>query len=112
MKVGKTFTFEAAHFLPGHPKCGQMHGHSYKVEVTLEGPMDLKTNMVVDFGELSAKVAPFLEAWDHKVLNEVIGASPTAEHLCWLLGAYLTAQFSALKVGVKVWETATSWAEL
>ena len=37
MKLGITEFIDCAHFLPGHPKCGQVHGHTYKVEVIIEG---------------------------------------------------------------------------
>ena len=37
MRLGITEYIDCAHFLPGHPKCGQVHGHTYKVEVVIEG---------------------------------------------------------------------------
>ena len=118
MKVGKTFTFEAAHFLPGHPKCGQMHGHSYKVEVIVDGKIDEETGMVIDFGILSKVMEPIIRSLDHKVLNEVLdkGVVPTAENLVLVIEERVLAGLLHRRmdgrVRVKVWETATSWAEL
>ena len=37
MRLGITEYIDCAHFLPGHPKCGQVHGHTYRVDVTSEG---------------------------------------------------------------------------
>ncbi|TDI89346.1 MAG: 6-carboxytetrahydropterin synthase QueD, partial [Caldithrix sp.] len=47
MKLGTTHYIDCAHFLPGHPKCGQLHGHTYKVEVVIEG--ENKDGMIIDF---------------------------------------------------------------
>ena len=56
MKISQAFKFEAAHFLPGVPathRCSRLHGHSYRVEVQLEGPVDFHTGFVVDFFDLT-----------------------------------------------------------
>src|SRR5215467_5465232 len=50
MKLGVTEYVDCAHFLPGHPKCGRLHGHTYKVEVTIEGQP--KDGMIIDFADL------------------------------------------------------------
>ncbi len=53
MRLGIAEFIDCAHFLPGHPKCGQLHGHTYKVEVTIEG--EQTGGMVIDFNELKAR---------------------------------------------------------
>ena len=76
MEVFKTFTFEAAHRLPNLPpehKCFRMHGHSYRIELHVEGPVDRDLGWVVDFGEIKRIFRPVLERLDHQVLNEVDG---------------------------------------
>ncbi|MGH7599422.1 MAG: 6-pyruvoyl trahydropterin synthase family protein, partial [bacterium] len=50
MKLGYIEHIDCAHFLPGHRKCGVLHGHTYKVEVIIEG--ENKTGMILDFGEM------------------------------------------------------------
>ena len=50
MRLGITEYIDCAHFLPGHPKCGQVHGHTYRVDITIEGDHD--QGMVVDFNDL------------------------------------------------------------
>ena len=52
MKLGVSEFVDCAHFLPGHAKCGQLHGHTYKVDVAIEG--DHSKGMVVDFADLKA----------------------------------------------------------
>jgi 6-pyruvoyltetrahydropterin/6-carboxytetrahydropterin synthase len=52
MKIAQAFTFEAAHRLPNVPdthRCRRLHGHSYRVVLCLEGPIDPHTGFVVDF---------------------------------------------------------------
>lgn len=114
MKISQAFKFEAAHFLPGVPathRCSRLHGHSYRVEVMLEGPVDAHTGFVVDFFDLEKSFAGIMDALDHRCLNEVEGlANPTAENIAvWIWGRLKPGlrQISA----VRVYETADCWAE-
>jgi 6-pyruvoyltetrahydropterin/6-carboxytetrahydropterin synthase len=114
MKVTQAFMFEAAHRLPyvpdGH-KCKNMHGHSYRVELTFEGPVDPKTGFVVDFFDIEKAVHPLLSRVDHHVLNEVNGLeNPTAEHICLWFLYELYFSFQNLTV-VRIYETPMCWAE-
>lgn len=85
VRLVRAFTFEAAHRLPGAPdghKCARLHGHSFRVELVCEGPVDEKTGWLIDFGEVKRLFAPFLEELDHRYLNEVVGLeNPTAENI-------------------------------
>ena len=56
MKIFKDFTFEAAHKLPLVPqdhKCFNLHGHSFKVRVCVEGPLD-SFGWVMDFSQVKS----------------------------------------------------------
>lgn len=84
IRITKIFTFETAHVLYNYDgKCKNMHGHSYKLFVTVKGfPInDLespKNGMVVDFGDIKNIVySEIIEIWDHAVL--VNGLSPHKE---------------------------------
>ena len=83
--LAKSFTFEAAHYLPCFPdghKCRRMHGHSFKVEVVVEGEMDPAKGYLVDYGDIKKAISPVHDALDHRCLNEVPGLeNPTAEML-------------------------------
>jgi 6-pyruvoyltetrahydropterin/6-carboxytetrahydropterin synthase len=89
MRVYKEFLFEAAHFLPtappGHPN-SRVHGHSFRVRVTVDGEPDDRSGILVHFEELDAAMADAREALDHRMLNEVEGLStPTLERIAmWL----------------------------
>jgi len=90
MEIFHSFTFEAAHRLPAvapEHKCSRLHGHSYRVEVWLEGLIDPVTGWVVDFAEIKMAFAPLREQLDHQYLNEVPGLeNPTSENLAvWIL---------------------------
>jgi len=88
-RLERSYRFEAAHFLPKVPpghKCARMHGHSYLIEVTIEGEVDPELGWVVDFAALDEHANPLMRVLDHQVLNEIEGLdNPTSEHLAaWL----------------------------
>jgi 6-pyruvoyltetrahydropterin/6-carboxytetrahydropterin synthase len=89
MEIYKEFTFEAAHFLPsapaGHPN-SRLHGHSFRVRVTVAGEPDPTTGLVLHFEELEKALVSARDALDHRMLNEVPGLqAPTLECICvWL----------------------------
>ncbi len=89
VRLVKEYRFEAAHRLPmvppGH-KCERLHGHSFKIEIAVSGPVDETTGWFIDYGDLDEIWAPLYEALDHRYLNEVPGLeNPTSEILAkWL----------------------------
>lgn len=89
MRIYKEFFFEAAHFLPsappGHPNA-RMHGHSFRVRITVDGEPDEDTGIIVHFDELEAAITDARDALDHRMLNEIEGLSaPTLERITmWL----------------------------
>jgi 6-pyruvoyltetrahydropterin/6-carboxytetrahydropterin synthase len=89
MIIWKEFTFEAAHRLPNVPpehKCARLHGHSFKVEVHVRGPLDPELGWVRDFADLGTAWEPLRDALDHRYLNEIPGLeNPTSEVLArWI----------------------------
>ena len=89
MRVYKEFTFEAAHLLPsaapGHPNA-RVHGHSFRVRVTVDGEPNDETGVVVHFDDLGAAMEDARAALDHRFLNDIEGlAAPTLERIAaWL----------------------------
>jgi 6-pyruvoyltetrahydropterin/6-carboxytetrahydropterin synthase len=106
-----SFTFEAAHRLPWHPgKCAGLHGHSYRLDVTLAGPLD-ENGIVMDFDDLHAIVhGQVIDQWDHSDLNLVLD-NPTAELLAQRAWELL-AEAGLPLAGIRLWETPQSWVEL
>ena len=89
MDLRKTFQIEAAHRLPNVPtghKCARLHGHSWRIEVAIEGPVGNDTGWVMDYAELKAAFQPIHDRIDHNYLNEIPGLeNPTSERLAvWL----------------------------
>ena len=82
MILRKEYKFEAAHFIYNHPgKCRNLHGHTYKLFVSLEGPVNSETGMIIDFYDLSKIVNDRIIAkLDHCFLNDLIPLS-TAENI-------------------------------
>lgn len=89
MQIFKKFTFEAAHRLPHVPeghKCARLHGHSFGVELRVDGDVDPATGWVMDFADVKAAFRPLHEQLDHRYLNDIEGLdNPTSENLAmWL----------------------------
>jgi 6-pyruvoyltetrahydropterin/6-carboxytetrahydropterin synthase len=89
VRLTRDFTFEAAHLLPKAPeghKCRRLHGHSFRVEVTVEGEVDPATGWFLDYGEIKDLVEPLRTHLDHYYLNEVKGLeNATSENLArWI----------------------------
>lgn len=119
--ITKQFRFEAAHQLPHHRgKCARPHGHSYLLEVSLRGPVKEQPGasdhgMVLDFSALGEVVRESVVArLDHHDLNEVTGIYTTAENLVhWIWERLVEAGLpEELLWRVRLWETATSYAEI
>jgi len=112
LKLTKIFTFDAGHFIPEHPTCGNQHGHTYILEVTISGRSD--KDMIVDFKDLNGAVRKhILKKLDHKNLNKIKGLEiPTAENLAkWIWRRLKNVCANELRVKlreIKVWETRTS----
>jgi len=108
--VTKIFTFEAAHHLPFHKgKCKNLHGHTYKLEVTVSGTRDIN-GLVIDFGDLKKIVSEkIIEKYDHKNLNEFF-KHPTAEVMVESIAWELKGTIPGINK-VRLWETPTSYAE-
>lgn len=67
-KIRREFWFSAAHRIEGHPKCGRLHGHNYKVVVEIQDSSTGKDGMVLDFGFVDEVVKPIVDAMDHRYL--------------------------------------------
>jgi 6-pyruvoyltetrahydropterin/6-carboxytetrahydropterin synthase len=115
MRISKQFRFEAAHVLPHHPgKCSRLHGHSYRLEVVVEGPIQASgpaAGMVEDFDEIAKVVREHvIEALDHRSLNDVL-ENPTSELIVLWIWKRLAPHLPGLAELV-LWETATACAIL
>lgn len=111
VELKKLFYFEAAHHLPRVPaghKCARVHGHSYRVELALRGPVDPQTGWLVDFAVLDDAWSGLHQRFDHHMLNEVPGLeNPTCENLCMYIWGALLPRLPQLGA-VTVWETMDS----
>jgi 6-pyruvoyltetrahydropterin/6-carboxytetrahydropterin synthase len=81
MFVTREFTFDSAHFLTDYyGKCERLHGHTYKLHVTLEGKVQ-SNGMIIDFVILKRVVKKHvLDHLDHHLLNDIM-ENPSSERL-------------------------------
>jgi 6-pyruvoyltetrahydropterin/6-carboxytetrahydropterin synthase len=114
VSLSKTIRFEAAHWLPTFPedhKCRRMHGHSFVVDVFVEGEVDEAHGYLMDFGQITAALRPIEHELDHRLLNEIEGLSnPTAEMIARWIYDRLKPELSLLS-RVRVRETCTTAVE-
>lgn len=132
MRIAKEFRWEMGHRLPFHEgKCKNLHGHSYKCMVELNGDI-LDGKMVLDYYDVKKVIEPIIENLDHSFIacsddKELIEAleklnskivvvefQTTAENLCIYLlneikNSNLPANIKSIKV--KVFETENTYAE-
>jgi 6-pyruvoyltetrahydropterin/6-carboxytetrahydropterin synthase len=111
MELRKTFQFEAAHLLPRLPKshkCRRLHGHSFQVEIAIEGPCDEKLGWVMDYAAITDAFKPIWKRLDHFYLNEIPGLeNPTSENIALWIWAKLKPRLPLL-TEVAVAETCTA----
>jgi 6-pyruvoyl tetrahydropterin synthase/QueD family protein len=102
--IYKTLTFDSAHQLEGHEKCGKLHGHTYRIEIWITGKPSGQWNFVLDFHEIKK----YFDQFDHS--NEVIrvSAETMAQDAC---NYFYKLPQKIDKVKVRVWETPTAYAE-
>ncbi|MFA6617840.1 MAG: 6-carboxytetrahydropterin synthase QueD [Candidatus Neomarinimicrobiota bacterium] len=127
MELTKTFTFDMAHRLSFHKgKCKNLHGHTYKLEVSLSGVLD-ENGMLMDFGDLKKicmdKVVNVLDhstmiyekdellmnSFPKELYHIVVPFEPTAENISKWIAKELEEGGLNIKQ-VAVWETASSKA--
>ncbi len=135
LRVTKEFHFEAAHFLPGYDGlCANLHGHSYRLFVTIRGEVladeqSPKDGMVMDFSLLKTIVErEVISVLDHTLVIRngtspiatnatmrilQLPLQPTSENLlAWIVSRLLGALPPKLELfSVRLYETATSCAE-
>ena len=110
-QLTRDYRFEAAHSLPHVPpehKCRRIHGHSYRIEVVIEGDVDPELGWVMDFAEIDRWVTPVIKQLDHRYLNDLSGlANPTSEVLAGWIWQHLAPKLP-LMVELSVSETPSS----
>lgn len=114
VRLVRKYGFESAHRLPNVPethKCSQLHGHSFRFEVAVRGPVDETLGWFVDYAVIDQAVRPIRDALDHRYLNEIPGLeNPTSERIAKYLWDRLVTELPGL-AGITVLETCESRCE-
>jgi 6-pyruvoyltetrahydropterin/6-carboxytetrahydropterin synthase len=112
-------TFSAGHALRGYRgKCENVHGHNYRVRVTVEGPRLDAIGLLCDFTELKRVIREIIGRLDHQFVNDLEPfrtVNPSAENLAKYFYEEVSGQVKALPAGARVtdiviWETDTASA--
>lgn len=116
LSVTKIFTFDSAHNLLNYDGiCKNLHGHTYKLEVTVSGDIN-EIGMVCDFTELSSLIKEnIIKKLDHKYLNEVFDFNTTCEMMVQWMWKECQKVFDGKAYKLKklvLWETPTSFATI
>jgi 6-pyruvoyltetrahydropterin/6-carboxytetrahydropterin synthase len=113
-------TFSSGHALRGYRgKCENVHGHNYRVQVTLAGPQLDNIGLLLDFTELKRILRGIIAGLDHQFLNDLDAfktVNPSAENLAKYFYDETQRQLTSLPDGagitqVTVWETDTASAQ-
>ena len=100
MRIVKSMSFDAAHFLEHDPEArpySRLHGHSFKMEVVIDGEPDQQNGWVVDFADVAEALQGLHDALDHRLLNEVEGLErPTLENISRWAAEKLKPRFPGL----------------
>lgn len=116
VEVTKEFTFDSCHQLLEYiGACARLHGHTYKLQVTLKGKLN-DIGMVLDFKDLKKIVKDgIISMFDHYNLNDKMSFNTTAENMSVYIFDLLTVALiedeNVAVTSVKLWETPTSFAE-
>jgi len=112
-------TFSSGHALRGYKgKCENVHGHNYRVKVTLAGPQLDSVGLLADFTALKRVLRGIIAVLDHQFLNDLepfATVNPSAENLAKYFYDEMQRQLTALPAGaditeVTLWETDTASA--
>lgn len=109
MRLSKEFTFDSAHFLKDyHGKCERLHGHTYRLRVTVEGAIQ-PNGLVMDFADIKRIVnEKVVDRWDHNNINDFLEHA-SVENMCVWAWEQLKSDLPQL-VEIRIWETANSFA--
>ena len=106
MIVYKKFNIESARSIPNLPKthpCHHIHGHSFKIIISVKGPVNKQNGFVTDFQDIDDAFNSFKKELDHSYLNNIEGLqNPTSENICiWIWDKIQSSLPNIYKIEIK-----------
>jgi 6-pyruvoyltetrahydropterin/6-carboxytetrahydropterin synthase len=118
-RVSVEETFSSGHALRGYKgKCENVHGHNYRVQVSIEGSQLDGIGLLVDFTQVKQALRGIIATLDHQFLNDLEpfkSVNPSAENMAKYFYEQMVAKLTALPAGARlteavIWETDTAHA--
>jgi len=118
-RVSVEETFSSGHALRGYKgKCENVHGHNYRVQVSIEGPQLDSIGLLVDFTHVKHALRGIIAEIDHQFLNDLEpfrAVNPSAENMAKYFYEQMSARLKEMPAGARlteavIWETDTACA--
>ena len=118
-RVSVEETFSSGHALRGYKgKCENVHGHNYRVQVSVEGPQLDEIGLLMDFSHVKKALREIIAGVDHQFLNDLEPfktVNPSAENMAKFFYEQMSARLKEMPAGARlveavVWETDTACA--
>jgi 6-pyruvoyl-tetrahydropterin synthase len=112
LRIGiENFSVDSAHYTLSSEPNSQIHGHTYRINVEIEGEVNPATGFVMDFDELRRVVKEILRRWDHKLIvpasdkDKVRLAGPFRSEIVYINAPYPTVEYIGLELAKEIYES-------
>lgn len=111
LRIGvENLTIDSAHYTLSSSPNSQIHGHTYRVNVEVEGDVDPNTGFVIDFDELKAVLREIVKKWDHKLIvpkddmNRINLSGPFRTEVVFIDAPYPTVEYIGMELAREIYE--------
>ncbi|MGC9105836.1 MAG: 6-pyruvoyl trahydropterin synthase family protein [Thermoprotei archaeon] len=111
LRIGvENLTIDSAHYTLSSSPNSQIHGHTYRVNVEVEGDVDPTTGFVIDFDELKAILREIVKKWDHKLIvprsdrDKISLSGPFRTDLIFIDAPYPTVEYIGMELAREIYE--------
>ncbi|MDT7900716.1 MAG: 6-carboxytetrahydropterin synthase [Acidianus sp.] len=110
VKIGiEGFTIDSAHYTLSSPVDSQLHGHTYIINVEVEGNINPANGFVIDFNKLKDEIGKIIKEWDHKLivpkkdLEKISISGPFRNEIKIIEEDYPTAEYIGFELAKEIY---------